>query len=275
VSDFDQPLKPALLLKRCNPADFDFSTTETLPDIGLAIGQERAMEALQFGLSTTHEGFTLFALGPKTAAVEAVLVEVESYREQTEAIEEDVNQRQALAIDALRAEAQAQQIALIEMHAHFSFAPINEKAEALSPEDFQKLPMERQQALKEAIADFHARLQKIVRQFPAWQREAKEKLAALNHETAASAIRRLIDDLKTRYAVHTPLIQHLEALGNTLIDHSHEFITGHEDSKLPALGTSTTIRPPPALWLESPGQQRHDPWRARCLRRAASSRQPI
>jgi glutathione synthase/RimK-type ligase-like ATP-grasp enzyme len=135
--------------------------------------------------------------------------------------------------------------------------------------------MERQQALKEAIADFHARLQKIVRQFPAWQREAKEKLAALNHETAASAIRRLIDDLKTRYAVHTPLIQHLEALGNTLIDHSHEFITGHEDSKLPALGTSTTIRPPPALWLESPGQQRHDPWRARCLRRAASSRQPI
>ena len=64
MSDFDQPLKPALLLKRCNPADFDFSTTETLPDIGLAIGQERAMEALQFGLSTTQEGFTLFALGP-------------------------------------------------------------------------------------------------------------------------------------------------------------------------------------------------------------------
>lgn len=296
MSDFDQPLKPALLLKRCNLADFDFSTTETLPDIGLAIGQERAMEALQFGLSTTQEGFNLFALGPsglgKTAAVEAVLAEasparptpddwcyvhnfrdpskpkalrlpagegkrfaddmhqliealssaipaafeVESYREQTEAIEEDVNQRQALAIDALRAEAQAQQIALIEMPAHFSFAPINEKAEALSPEDFQNLPMERQQALKEAIADFHARLQKIVRQFPAWQRETKEKLAALNRETAASAIRRLIDDLKTRYAVHTPLIQHLEALGNTLIDHSHEFITGHEDSKPPPLG---------------------------------------
>lgn len=296
MSDFDQALKPELLLKRCNPADFDFSTTEGLPEVGPAIGQERALEALQFGLSTTRDGFNLFALGPsglgKTAAVKERVAEtsrarpaaddwcyvhnfkdpskpralrlpagegkrfaddihqliealssaipaafeVEGYREQTEAIEEAVNHRQASAIDTLRAEAQAQQIALIETPTNFAFAPINEKAEALSPEDFQNLPAERQQALKEAIADLHERLQKIVRQFPAWQREAKEKLAVLNRETAASAIRRLIDGLKVRHAGHKPLTQHLNELENALIEHAHEFIRDHENGNPPVSG---------------------------------------
>lgn len=79
MSDFEQPLKPGLLLKRCNPADFDFSTTEALPEIGPAIGQERALEALRSGLSTTQDGFNLFALGPyglgKTAAVKERVAE--------------------------------------------------------------------------------------------------------------------------------------------------------------------------------------------------------
>ena len=296
MSDFDQPLKPEQLLKRCDPADFDFSTTEALPGIDTAIGQERALEALQFGLGTTCDGFNLFALGPpglgKTAAVEELVrrssrtrpapddwcyvhnfvdpskpkalrlpagegrrfadeingliealasaipaaFEVDSYREQTEAIEEAVNQRQASAVDVLRAEAQAQQIALIETPTNFTFAPINEKAEALDPEEFRKLPADRQQALKDAIADLHERLQKIVRQFPAWQREAKEKLAALNRETAAAAIRRLIDALKAHHANHKPLTQHLDALESALIEHAPEFIRDHENGNLPAFG---------------------------------------
>ena len=296
MSGFDQPLTPDLLLKRSDPADFDFSTTEDLPDIGPAIGQERALEALRFGLTTPHSGFNLFALGPsglgKTAAIEEMVAEIsrerpvpndwcyvhnfsnpgkpralqlpagqgkrfaegvrhlieeistaltaafesDLYHEQTESIEEAVNQRQAAVIDALRAEAETRQIALIETPTNFAFAPVNEKAEAIGPDEFQQLPGERQQELKELIADLHDRLQKTVRKFPAWQREAREKLKALNRETSAAVIHRLIDELKCQYSGQETVSLHLDELETALVEHAQSFVTDHENSKPPTLG---------------------------------------
>jgi predicted ATP-dependent protease len=77
MTDFHAPLSPEQLRKRCDVHDFSFGTTDELPDIDLAIGQERALEALEFGLGISQPGFNIFALGPaglgKTSAVHAVI----------------------------------------------------------------------------------------------------------------------------------------------------------------------------------------------------------
>ncbi|MEJ2455071.1 MAG: ATP-binding protein [Candidatus Thiodiazotropha sp.] len=58
------PLTPESLLRYCDPQQFDFETTESLPELDGFIGQSRVIEALRFGLGVRHKGYNLYALGP-------------------------------------------------------------------------------------------------------------------------------------------------------------------------------------------------------------------
>jgi len=71
------PLSLDQLFTACDPAQFDFATTEELADTGVVIGQERALGAIRVGLGMEQKGFNIFALGPSgigklTAAREIV-----------------------------------------------------------------------------------------------------------------------------------------------------------------------------------------------------------
>lgn len=56
-------LKPEDVYKRCDPDLFKFNTTAEVEDSRGTIGQEKAMKALDFGLSIESDGFNIFALG--------------------------------------------------------------------------------------------------------------------------------------------------------------------------------------------------------------------
>jgi lon-related putative ATP-dependent protease len=58
-----EPIAPAALRRRCDPGQFAFETTASLPDL-LEIGQERATGAVRFGVGIHRYGYNLYALGP-------------------------------------------------------------------------------------------------------------------------------------------------------------------------------------------------------------------
>jgi predicted ATP-dependent protease len=58
-------LEPAQLCQRCDPAQFDFKTTEDLEHLTDFIGQPRAIEALEFGVGIRQKGYNIFAFGPE------------------------------------------------------------------------------------------------------------------------------------------------------------------------------------------------------------------
>ena len=60
-----KPLETTALYQRCDPMQFTFATTTDLQDLTEVIGQERAVEAVRFGIGIRREGFNLFALGPE------------------------------------------------------------------------------------------------------------------------------------------------------------------------------------------------------------------
>ncbi|MEW8584716.1 MAG: Lon-like protease helical domain-containing protein, partial [Candidatus Thiodiazotropha sp.] len=62
-----RPLTPELLHRHCDPEQFSFDSTDEVEDLVGFIGQERAAEALRFGLGVTHKGYNLYALGPAGA----------------------------------------------------------------------------------------------------------------------------------------------------------------------------------------------------------------
>jgi lon-related putative ATP-dependent protease len=58
------PLLPDSLVRRCQPSRFAFETTADLDALEAIIGQDRAIDAVQFGIGIRRDGFNLFALGP-------------------------------------------------------------------------------------------------------------------------------------------------------------------------------------------------------------------
>jgi len=48
----------------CDPRQFDFSDTSALPPLEAVIGQERAVQAIDFGLSMKSAGYNIFVTGP-------------------------------------------------------------------------------------------------------------------------------------------------------------------------------------------------------------------
>jgi len=59
-----QPLTGQQVRCCCDPDQFDFETTADLAPLEHSIGQERALEALHFGLGIRHFGYNLYLLGP-------------------------------------------------------------------------------------------------------------------------------------------------------------------------------------------------------------------
>jgi len=58
------PLQPDALYSRCDPGNFSFRTTDELEELENSLGQNRAIEALQFGIAIGCRGYNMFALGP-------------------------------------------------------------------------------------------------------------------------------------------------------------------------------------------------------------------
>jgi lon-related putative ATP-dependent protease len=56
-------LQPEQLTSPCDPAQFDFETTEGLPPLETTIGQPRAMESLDFALAVRTAGYNLYVAG--------------------------------------------------------------------------------------------------------------------------------------------------------------------------------------------------------------------
>lgn len=56
-------LPPEQLYKQCNLSEADFTTTDDLSNLVDFVGQQRAIEALEFGVEIGRQGYNIFALG--------------------------------------------------------------------------------------------------------------------------------------------------------------------------------------------------------------------
>ncbi len=57
----------------CDPNEFDFETTAELDDLTRCIGQERALESVDFGIGIRHQGFNLFVMGAEGSGRHSVV----------------------------------------------------------------------------------------------------------------------------------------------------------------------------------------------------------
>ena len=68
-----RPLPAALLCRRCDSADLPFELVSELEDPSGPIGQDRAVEAVEFAVQMRRKGYNIYALGPSGTGKHTVI----------------------------------------------------------------------------------------------------------------------------------------------------------------------------------------------------------
>jgi lon-related putative ATP-dependent protease len=296
------PLDVQQLFSPCDAEQLGFETTESLAEVELAIGQERALDAIRFGVDIRQRGYNIFVMGPAGAGRHTVVnqtvarqaedqpvpadwcylndfaqpskpkalrlpagkghgfrddvnkliddlrsaipaaFEGEEYRSRVEEIEGGAKEREGLALHELREEARQSHIMLVETPTGFAFAPVDKNDDVLTPDEFKQLPEGEQERVRAAVEHLQQALQKLLRQFQVWRREAKEKVRSLNREIVGYAASHLIEVAKAHYQAEPEVIAHFEAMEKDIIDHVEDFLPRSE-SNIVLLGQGSQENP--------------------------------
>jgi len=285
------PLSPEQLYTRCNPDQFEFETTDQLGELKEIIGQDRALQALHFGIGIQQQGYNLYVLGPSGLGKHTVVreylreqaihkaagpdwcyvnnfarpqepiavrletgqapqfrqdmsqlvedlrsaipsaFEAEEYHARVQDIENELKDIMEAPFNQLAEEAESHSITLIRTPHGFAFAPVRNK-EVVSQKEFEKLPEKEQQRIQEIISSLEDKLAAVLRQQPQWQREARNKVKALNQEVVMFAAGHLIDELKNKYLPNKIIQKYLDDVLQDVIDNLDDFQHDEEPGEI-------------------------------------------
>jgi lon-related putative ATP-dependent protease len=152
-----------------------------------------------------------------------VAFEGDAYQNRRQLLEEELKEKQDHALSGLGEEARQAGLALLRTPMGIVFAPVGDE-DVISAEEFEKLDAAEKKELEEKIENFQGRLQKLFRQFPRWQREARRRALELNREVSSFTVGPLIADLKQKYAELETVVAYLEAVEKDVVENARALI---------------------------------------------------
>ncbi|MDH5557631.1 MAG: AAA family ATPase [Alphaproteobacteria bacterium] len=85
-----KPLPVGDLFRACDPARFKFKDTSELEPLEELIGQDRAVEAVEFGIGIRRDGYNLFAAGPAGTGKHTLIAEFLQRQAKSEPVPDDL-----------------------------------------------------------------------------------------------------------------------------------------------------------------------------------------
>ena len=82
-------LKPSELRRVCNPSLFSFKDTSELPSLDGVIGQERAVQAIEFGLNMRSPGYNIFVTGTEGTGKTTIVRDLTTRFAKTQPVPDD------------------------------------------------------------------------------------------------------------------------------------------------------------------------------------------
>jgi lon-related putative ATP-dependent protease len=288
------PLEPSALYRQCDPAQLGLETTADLDVRDGLIAQDRAIQAVRFGIGIRHAGYNLFALGPsgtgKYALIRSALqerakhesvppdwcyvfnfedahrpralrlppgkgvelkrdmdqlvedlhraiqgvFESDEYRTRTQALEEELEERQERAMGEIRELAKEKDVILLQTPTGFTLAPVRD-GKPLGPNEFHALSDEDRARIEEDINSLQAEMRKALHQMPLWKKRSDERIEELNREMAAAAIQGLVETLCETYGDLAAVVAYLRQVQEDVIANFRHFLP-ENDKQPPMLG---------------------------------------
>ncbi len=154
--------------------------------------------------------------------------ESDEYQGRLQELQQEFGQQQQQLFREIHDEAERNDIELVQSPGGFSFAPRDDKGEAMDAESFQKLPEERRNAIEKTIKDLQERMQKAIQQIPRLRKEARERVRELNEEMATTAVGSLLEELREGYREHPAVVEHANAIQRDVIDNVEALVGGQQ-----------------------------------------------
>lgn len=153
--------------------------------------------------------------------------ESEDYQTQRDSIAESFKDVQEAAFREVEQEAQRQDVGVLQTPDGIAFVPAHE-GEALSPDDFTKLPQEEQAMFHERISRLTRRMQNIMRLMPKKASEMRRKVQELERDVANLAVNSLVDELIEKYQDLPDVADHLQWMQQDIVDNVALFLPSRE-----------------------------------------------
>ncbi|MBZ0120590.1 MAG: AAA family ATPase [Sandaracinaceae bacterium] len=155
--------------------------------------------------------------------------ESDEYRNRRRVIEQKVETRHEEAFAKLSEAAEQKSLRLLRTPMGFAFAPTM-FGEVLTPDQFGRLPEDKQKELKAALEAMEEELRALMHQLPKWQREARQELRELNQEVAGYAAAHQMREVMEAFQDLEPVRVWLEEVRQDVIEHAHELRETENDS---------------------------------------------
>jgi lon-related putative ATP-dependent protease len=178
-----------------------------------------AVEALVSGLQT----------------VIPAVFESDDYRNKRQAIQNALKQRQEAAFATVQKEAVNQQVSIAQSEAGLVFAPV-ENGEVIPAETFNALPETEREAIQTKIRKLQEMFGEIMRQVPAWAREAQESLAALDSSVSEIAVKEVTKDIRTQFSALPQVLAFMDAMEADIVQNVALFRATEQENGPPQPG---------------------------------------
>jgi lon-related putative ATP-dependent protease len=172
--------------------------------------------------------------------------EGDEYHTQKQAVESEYQERQETELQAIRKEAEGENIALIRTPSGLAFAPLKD-GEVIKPEEFMGLEEEKRQEIEGKIEVLQEKLQKVIRQVPQWVRQGRSRVKALNEEMTDYIIKPVLEELREKYSDLPDVLEYLTAVHDDIVAHNQMFMNSDEGGPpgpdgMPALAAARQSR---------------------------------
>jgi len=138
-------------------------------------------------------------------------------------IEEEFRFSREDALEALRREAETQNIALLRTPAGIAVAPVLE-GKVVKTDVFNSIPEALRREVETKIAALEAEIEAILAERPEAEKERRARLLALNEQIAGRHVRAALDDLKSEFADVAGVESYLKAAARDLVRNAGLFV---------------------------------------------------
>jgi predicted ATP-dependent protease len=206
-------------------------------------GGYRALE-LAPGMATVFAERMAQAIDSLAEALPAAFA-ADDYELKRRAIEEEFRFGREDALEALRQEAEAQNIALLRTPAGIAVAPILD-GRVVKSDVFNSVPETLRREVHAKIAALEAEIEKILAERPEAEKARRERLMTLNEQIAGRQVRAELDDVTRAFADGAGMERYLKAAARDLVRNAGAFLSigPHASVRVPlaALGDARFAR---------------------------------
>ena len=166
-----------------------------------------------------------------TAALPAVF-DSDEYRRRRRVIDEEFEEAQEQAFEALRKKAEAREIAVLRTPVGFALAPMK-NGKVVEPDVFKAWDAKAREAAQASIAELQEDLRRVLEQIPRFDKARRERVRDLDREFAAIAVDQSLGDVREAFSDLAEVSAHLDAVRADMVEQAGAIVAAAGESDVP------------------------------------------